>query len=166
MKRRLLRAGLIVFIGYASWLLMMAVHESGHVLNAWLSGGHVARVHFGFFEFSETELSQNPHPQFVAWGGPVWGCLIPIAVFALARGRRANARRYLCFFAGLCLIANGAYIGLGWLNAAGDAGTLLREGVPRWLMVLVGLPTLAAGLYLWHRLGPRPGLSLRASTTK
>ncbi|HEX4142365.1 MAG TPA: hypothetical protein VHY91_02350 [Pirellulales bacterium] len=158
MERRLRRVGLLLLSAYASWLLMMAVHESGHVLNAWLSGGHVARVRFGLFELSETELSKNPHPQFVDWGGPVWGCLIPLAILALARGWRRVPKRYSCFFAGLCLIANGAYIGIGWVDGAGDAGTLLREGVPRWLMVLVGLLTLAAGLYLWHRLGPRLGL--------
>ena len=28
----------------AAWYLMMIVHESGHVLAAWASGGRVARV--------------------------------------------------------------------------------------------------------------------------
>ena len=37
----------LVLIGSAlvdSWLGMQAVHESGHALAAWLTGGRVARV--------------------------------------------------------------------------------------------------------------------------
>jgi hypothetical protein len=68
----------VVFLLYASWLAMMAIHELGHVLHAWLSGGTVSLVYLRPFEFSRTDLSVNPHPQFVAWGGPLWGCVIPL----------------------------------------------------------------------------------------
>ena len=60
--------------------------------------------------------------------GPIWGCLIPLGLLAIGR-RNAAAQRYLCFFAGLCLIANGAYIGIGWVDAAGDAGTQLAPEI-------------------------------------
>src|SRR5437899_1075551 len=51
-----------------SWLGMMVVHEFGHVLFAWLSGGTVARVVLSPLEFSRTDLEKNQHPLFVAWG--------------------------------------------------------------------------------------------------
>ena len=145
-------------VAYASWLLMMAVHEIGHVLNAWLSGGHVARVHFG--PSNSRRPSCRTTPSAVRRLGRT-RLGLPDSAGGLRACLRAGtmAKTLLCFFAGLCLIANGGYIAVGWINAAGDAGTLLREGVPRWLMVLAGLPTLVAGLYLWHRLGPRLGLA-------
>lgn len=150
---------LVVPLVYACWLLMMAVHELGHVLHARLSGGRVVAVHFGLLEFSRTELAYDPHPQFVAWGGPVWGSLIPLAAYGRAVALHLRVRRLLCFFAGFCLIANGAYIGLGWIDAAGDAGTLLRNGASVWVMATGGLSAVALGLYVWHSLGPRFGLA-------
>ena len=64
---------LIVSTLALSWLGMMAVHEFGHVLLAWLSGGMVATVVVGPLEFSRTELQINPHPLAVAWGGALVG---------------------------------------------------------------------------------------------
>ena len=151
-KRSLLRWGTVAVLAYPCWLAMMAIHELGHVLHAWLSGGRVASIHFGLFEFSETELSSNPHPQFVAWGGPIWGCLIPLMGYALVLKLRAvRLQRLLGFFAGFCLIVNGGYIGIGWIDGVGDAGTLLRHGASRWAMALGGLAAMAGGMYLWHR---------------
>ena len=57
-------------------------------------------------------------------------------------------------FAGFCLVANGAYIGVGWSLEAGDAADLLRMGTPVWLMIAFGLTASAGGLWLWHTLGP------------
>jgi hypothetical protein len=153
--RYIARFILIAVMLYLSALALMLVHESGHVLHAWLSGGRVAAVHFGFFEFSRTELSFDPHPQFVAWGGPLWGCLLPLAAFFVMSIGQFRISRFLCFFAGLCLVVNGAYIGVGWMDNAGDAGTLLRHGAPPWTMCVAGLAAIAGGLYLWHRMGLR-----------
>jgi hypothetical protein len=154
---RLVRYILIAPLLYASWLALMGIHELGHVLHAWLSGGHVLAVHFGLFEFSRTEMSFDPHPQFVAWGGPIWGCVIPLLVYAVAIAMRLRVRPWFGFFAGLCLIVNGAYIGIGWIDHGGDAGTLLRHGASAWVMATTGLLAMAAGLFLWHRLGASGG---------
>jgi hypothetical protein len=144
----------LIALVYPAWLAMMAVHESGHMLHGWLSGGRVSAVHFGLFEFSRTELSYDPHPEFVAWGGPIWGCLIPLACWAVSMSVSApRTQRLLCLFCGFCLIVNGGYIGVGWTIGAGDAGTLLKHGASEWEMTLVGLAAMAGGLYLWHRLG-------------
>jgi len=45
----------------------------------------------------------------------------------------------------------GAYLGVGWIWHAGDAGDLLRLGTPAWMLVLFGVAAAAAGLVLWHR---------------
>lgn len=132
---------------------MMAAHEAGHCLHAHFSGGRVERVTLPIFGFSRTELARNPHPQFVAWGGAVWGGLIPLMLLLGVRRSFARAWRLAAFFAGFCLIANGAYIGLGPFMTAGDGHDLVRHGAPGWTLVLFGTIALCAGLYLWHRAG-------------
>lgn len=150
---------------YLCWLAMMAVHELGHVLHACISGGRVAAVYVPLLGFSRTELAENPHPQFVAWGGPLWGCLLPLAAYLLSRRLLLTARKLVCFFVGFCLAANGAYLAFGWIDRAGDAGTLLRHGAPLWTLISAGLLALAGGMLLWHSLGPRLGFAA-ASTSK
>lgn len=137
---------------YASWLAMMATHELGHVLHAWVSGATVSAVRVPWVGFSITEFSTNPHPHFVAWGGAVWGSLLPALAWLLFERMRWRGRGALQFFAGFCLIANGAYLGAGWLARAGDAADLLRHGTPAWVLVVCGASGLGARLYLWHRL--------------
>lgn len=171
------RTSLAVSTLALSWLLMQAVHEFGHVLHAWASGGTVVRVVLHPLEMSRTDVSPNPHPQFVAWGGAVWGCLIPLSccmATAAARNRRRLAPRdeihlaerdgygtlswLATFFAGFCLIANGAYLAVGLLDGIGDAGDLVANGAPAWSLIAFGAVTIPAGLWLWHGLGPRLGL--------
>ena len=149
-----------------SWLLMMAVHESGHVLHGCWSGARLADLHLPVCGFSRTDFAANPHPLFVAWGGPLWGCLFPLAVagalrMAFASGRHTACACYLAaWFAGFCLAANGSYLlGGAFLGGGGDdAGVILQSGGHVWQLIAFGLPTIAAGLYLWHGLGPHFGL--------
>ena len=138
---------------YASWLAMMAVHELGHIMHAKLSGGQVRRVEVPLLGFSETFLRYDPHPLFVAWGGVVWGSVIPLLAWLACPRKLKAVRRALQFFAGFCLIVNGAYIGVGWARKTGDAGDLVDYGVPVWLLCALGALGLCGGLYLWHLLG-------------
>src|SRR5262249_2586101 len=82
----------------------------------------------------------------------------PLAIWGVATGMRWSLAYLLRFFAGFCLIANGAYLGVGWLDRVGDAGDLLKLGVPAWQLVLFGVVTVVPGLYLWHGLSPKYGL--------
>lgn len=140
---------LLALAAYPAWLAMSALHEAGHILHASLSGGRVERVYLPFAGFSRTAMAVNPHPLFVASGGPIWGCLIPLALLAAAHASgRAIAPARL--FAGFCLICNGAYIGLGPTMTAGDGHDLLRHGAPTATLILFGVASVPAGLYLWH----------------
>lgn len=136
---------------------MMAVHEFGHVLHAMLSGGRVERVVLHPADISRTDVSPNPHPRFVAWGGAVWGTVIPLALLAVVR---VVARKYTylaAFFAGFCCLANGLYLAAGSFGGVGDAGDLLRLGAARWQLWLFGVPVSILGLWLWNGLGPQFG---------
>ncbi len=144
------------------WLAMQVVHEFGHILHAWLSGGGIRRVTLQPLAISFTDVSPNPHPQFVAWGGPLWGSLIPPGLYAFLRWTRWSRAWLLRFFAGFCLIANGGYLLGGSLFPVGDAETLLRAGAPRAALAIFGIVATAAGLALWNGIGRHFGLGPQA----
>ena len=177
-----------------SWLLMMFFHELGHAWHGWLSGARLEGIHLPLVGFSRTDFASNPHPLFVAWGGPAWGCLFPILImsccyalscFILAqeeqKGTEEVAGKNLCkmenvipatssvplelnflprWFAGFCLVVNGAYLlgGIFLTGGADDGGAILQHGGSWWQLPAFGIPALVAGLYLWNGLGPYFGL--------
>ncbi len=143
------------------WLAMMATHELGHVLHAWASGGRVERVLLHPLAISRTDVAPNPHPQFVAWGGAIWGTLIPLGLWGIVRCFAPAYAPWAGFFAGFCCLANGLYLLIGSIDGVGDAGDLLRHGAARWTLWLLGIPLSLVGLWLWHRLGP--GLGFRSA---
>jgi hypothetical protein len=150
---RLHQGMLIASVMTGSWLGMQAVHELGHVLGACLTGGRVAQVVLYPLTISRTDLADNPQPLIVAWAGPVFGVLLPVALWAGAALCRMPGAYVLRFFAGFCLIANGAYIGGGSFDRIGDCGQMLRHGSALWQLWLFGVVAVAVGLALWHRLG-------------
>jgi hypothetical protein len=110
-------------------------------------------------EISRTDVAPNPHPQFVAWGGPVWGSLLPCAWWWVA-SRVGWSRAWLIrFFAGFCLIANGGYLLGGSIYPVGDAEVLLREGAPRASLLAFGIVATSLGLALWNGLGHHFGIA-------
>jgi hypothetical protein len=145
------------FLGLC-WFAMMAVHELGHMIGAWLAGGTVSQVVLDPLTISRTDLSRNPHPLFVAWAGPVGGAAGPLLAWGVWRAWGLPGAHLLRFFAGFCLIANGAYLGFGSFGAVGDAGDIVRHGGAPWLLWLFGVSHACGGLALWHRLGPQFGV--------
>ena len=141
-----------------SWLGMQIVHEFGHVLGAWFSGGTVAKVVLHPLTISYTTLTTNPHPLLTVWAGPVIGAALPLAVWSCAAACRLPGSYLLRFFAGFCLIANGAYIGVGSLARIGDPAVMLSNGAPVWQLWTFGAATAPLGLWLWHGLGKHFGL--------
>src|SRR5436305_1539520 len=88
------------------WLGMQIVHECGHVLGAWATGGLVKKVVLRPWTLSRTDLASNPDPLVVAWAGPVFGAVVPLAVWLTVALARWPGAYWLRFFAGFCLIAN------------------------------------------------------------
>jgi len=146
------------------WLGMMAIHEAGHVLAGWSTGGSVSKVVLHPLAISRTDLSHNPRPWIVVWGGPLFGTALPAVLWLIARGLKLPAEPWFRFFAGFCWIANGAYIGFGSLDRIGDAGDMLRHGSEIWDLWLFGAITIPAGLWLWHGTGRYFGLGREGKT--
>ena len=140
-----------------SWLGMQAVHELGHVLGAWLTGGHVARVVLNPLTISRTDVSHNPSPLIVVWAGPISGGIVPLVLWLFTTKARLRDAFVLRFFAGFCLVANGFYIGAGSFGQIGDCGEMLRHGSPVWQLWLFGIVTVPIGLWLWHGEGSHFG---------
>ena len=146
----------------ASWLGMQIVHECGHVLGALASGGRVARVELKPWTISRTDVEPNPHPLMEHWSGPIVGCVLPLIGWLCSRATKRFWAYLLRFFAGFCLIANGAYLGVGAFWPVGDAADILRIEPSRWPLVLFGFTTVSSGFWLWNRLGARFGLGPHA----
>jgi hypothetical protein len=144
---------LFIVSGLTFWLWMMCCHEFGHVLHAWLTGGTVTKVVLHPLAISRTDISPNPSPRLVVWGGPLWGVVVPLLISVMFRWRRWRGSKWLDAFAGFCLIANGLYLASGILDPAGDTEELLRLGTPAWALLAAGGPMAIGGVLLWHRLG-------------
>jgi hypothetical protein len=157
---------LIVSTIVASWLAMQMVHEFGHVLGAWLTGGEFVRVVIHPLTISRTDLGYNPRPLVVVWSGPLVGVLLPLGGWGLGQLGRMRGTFLLRFFAGFCLIANGAYLAFGSLDRVGDCGEMLRHGSSLWHLWLFGTICIPTGFWLWHRQGKHFGLGPQAEKVK
>ena len=156
---RLRQSILIVSTLLGSWLGMQAVHELGHVIGAWMTGGRVACVVLHPLTISRTDLAENPHPLSVVWAGPVFGALFPLLIWAITWRVFPNEAFLAKFFAGFCLLANGLYIGIGSFDRVGDCGEMLKHGSEPWHLWLFGVLVTPWGLWLWHGLGSHFGWS-------
>jgi hypothetical protein len=147
----------VSFVAF-SWLGFMVVHEFGHILVGWATGASLSHVTLHPLQISWSAFAPNPHPQLVAWGGPLLGALLPLGFLAVARAFRASGIYLFRFFAGFCLVANGLYILIDAFDRGGDAGILLRERASLWQIILFGLMAAPLGFWFWHGLGPHFGL--------
>jgi hypothetical protein len=128
---------------------MQAVHELGHVLAAWSSGATVLRV--VMLPISRTDIIHVEYPLFVYGAGAVFGTAFPLLLLLTCRLFRWKASYLFRFFAGFCLIANGAYIGCDFsVTGPTDAGLLIKHGANRLILILFGVIGVFGGLFLWH----------------
>ena len=148
---------IVTFLAFA-WLAMQGVHEFGHVVGAWLTSAEVTKVALHPWIISRTDVGHNPHPLVVVWAGAVFGSVLPLLAFLIAKVCRAPGVYLFRFFAGVCLIANGVYIAFGSANGTADPGVMMQHGSARWVIILFGILTAPLGLYLWHRQGKYFGL--------
>lgn len=146
----------------ASWLWFQIVHEAGHVLGAFATGGQVTKVVLHPLAISRTDVQGSSQPLVIIWAGPVIGSLMPFVAWMLAATLKWSAAFLLRFFAGACLVANGTYLFAGSFDGVGDCGDLLRHGAPIWTLWLFGLIAMPAGLLVWNKQGADFGFGKNA----
>jgi hypothetical protein len=103
---------------------MQVLHELGHVLDGWATGGEVTRVVLHPLSISRTDVSGGSAPGVVIWAGPIVGAALPVVAWLGAAVAHRRAAFLLGFFAGFCLVTNGLYIGLGSFGNIGDCGEM------------------------------------------
>lgn len=140
------------------WLGMQVVHELGHVLGGIITGGTVTRVVLFPLSISRTDVTPNPIPLVEIWGGPIVGVLFHLVSWVFIRRLKLSWEFLLRFFAGFCLVSNGAYLGCGSFLSIGDAGELLRHGSPIWTLWLFGFVSITLGFAMWNGQGKAFGL--------
>lgn len=146
--------GIVLLGTIALWYGMMAIHELGHCVAAWLTGGVVEKVHFPLLGFSQTFYHENPHPLAVAWAGAAGSAVFAASLLGASRNMCRPYQQALLYFAGFSLIANGLYLGMGGFDRVGDCAELLNHGAKLWQLVDFGIGATALGVYSWHRMGP------------
>ncbi|WP_254512126.1 M50 family metallopeptidase [Anatilimnocola floriformis] len=160
----MLRYLFLIALLLTSWLWMQILHELGHVLGGWATGGEVERVILQPLAISRTDVQGSRQPLVVIWAGPIAGCLLPMLLWTIATVAKWSGAFLLRFFAGFCLLANGLYLAAGSFDGVGDCGDLLRHGAPIWTLWLFGVFTIPVGFYLLHNQGQHFGLGRRAKT--
>jgi len=142
------RAFILLFLT-TCWFGMQVVHELGHILATRCSGATVERV--ALLPISRTDTGNVERPLFVYGNGAVFGVAFPLLLWLIVYWFRWNAAYLFRFFAGFCLIANGAYIGCDFsVVGPTDAGLLIEHGANRRILVLFGVVCVTGGLFLWH----------------
>ncbi|MBT3291550.1 MAG: hypothetical protein HN904_08405 [Victivallales bacterium] len=156
---------MIAFLGqYAiAYNATMALHEIGHAVGVTLSGGKVSHISLNPFSWCWTGYSANPQPMVAGWSGVVAGVLFALApcVCMALFGRKPP--RVLLLLGIIGLAANGSYLLGGALARVGDGEYLMRLGVPRLLLVVVGVLLMFAAAAWFLLMQPRFGIPHSAS---
>lgn len=122
-----------------------ALHELGHALAAWLSGGKVQAMRIDPFGGSFVQVVPDSHPILTHSAGFILG---PLASLAIVR-RRDQLPAWLAPAAiALCtigLLSCAFYLLVGAALDVGDVRALARLGVPRFALVASGLALLLGG---------------------
>lgn len=144
-----IRAALLLFGSFAfGYNAATALHELGHVLAAWMTGGRVQALHLHPFTTSYTNISPDPSPLLTHAAGVTLGPLAGLACIALGR-RFEGTYAVPLYTTGVATFAtSGIYLVVGTLTGAGDARVLLDLGMPALGLLLAGGALVAAAFRL------------------
>lgn len=138
---------LTLFAGFLIGMhLAVFLHELGHALGYWLSGGHVVAIVMQAPLPAGHVLGNGPNRFLPVWGGVAFGSLITAAPLLMAwqLSPRSPVRFAALMTAAFCLGHNGMYLFVGSIVPFADALNMISLGAPRWLLFLLGAPLLIA----------------------
>lgn len=144
MTRRVLHFLLLLV---ASWCVMTISHECGHIVCGWLCGGTLQQADVLPWHLPYSVFDPDPRPLITAWGGPVLGVILPLAVALVVR------RGWMWFIASFCLLANGSYLAAAWYTGERylDTARLLEHGASPVSIAAYCVATVGAGYVGFRR---------------
>ena len=141
------RGAYFVILLAASWCVMTFLHESGHILCDWASGGTLQQADVAPWHLPHSSFDPDPQPLVTLWGGPILGALVPLTVALLAR------RDWMWFIAYFCVLANGSYLAVAWFTGERhlDTPKLLHHGAHPATIAAYCALTIGAGYVGFRR---------------
>jgi hypothetical protein len=146
-----LRRILTLFAGFVIGMhLAVFLHELGHALGYWVSGGTVKAIVMEAPLPAGHVKGISPNSFLPVWGGVGFGTLIAMAPLFTARwlAGRTCVRFAMMMTAAFCLGHNGMYLFVGGLIPFADASFMIALGTPRWLLFLFGIPLVATFVFV------------------
>ena len=128
------------------WYPISMVHEIGHYAFARIGGATGVEIVWRNYVFSETIRTGSRWPILDVWMGPVIGIIIPLVIAYTLR--KTKLAEWVAWFAAIACIANGLYIGIGWMDVGGDSSDMITQGCPLAFLIGFGLSSFSIGLFL------------------
>jgi len=148
-----LRATLVLLGSFAfAYNVVVVLHEIGHVVAAWASGGkpHSLRLHP--FSTSSVEVVPDPRPLVTHAAGVVAPPLVGLALLRALRAIRTTPLRLpLLVIPSVACASSGLYLLVGITLEVGDAAVLSQGGIPRAVLIATGLGCIFASALLVRR---------------
>jgi len=135
-----------------------AIHELGHAIAVWFSGGSITGLALHPFSLSKIHYSITETVTIVL-AGALFASLVGLLMLALI-WRQRSAWAVPIVVTVLCtFIVNAVYFGVdGMLLVGGDATVLIKRGVSQPVVVGVGILLLVVGTVIAMLLLPRLGI--------
>ena len=139
-----MRPGRIVYfviLLIASWCTMTFLHESGHLICGWASGGTLQSADLLPWHLPYSNFEPDPRPLITLWGGPVLGVFIPLVIALALR------KDWMWFIAYFCILANGSYLAMAWVSGDKylDTPKLIEHGAHPATIAIYCLLTIGFG---------------------
>lgn len=137
---------LILWLAWA-WIVMTVGHELGHVLAGLIGGARLRVLELRPWHLPHSLFSGDEYPLMTLWAGPILGTSLPAAVALLSR------RPATVFVAWFCLVANAAYLLLGYFSgdAELDSTKMIQAGASSTTLLAVSIVALAVGYWRFRR---------------
>jgi hypothetical protein len=157
--RSALIATALLFGSFAfAYNVVVVLHEIGHVVGAWLTGGQTHSLVVHPFSTSSVEVNPDPRPLVTHIAGILAPPLVGLALFRGLRPFLSPALLPLLLVPSIAWASSGLYLLVGAALQAGDALVLMQQGVPRTLLFAAGVACVPVSAHLAQRLFPLLGL--------
>jgi hypothetical protein len=151
-QRQLLKLSLFLFGSFAiGFNLATALHELGHAIVMWASGGVVDRIVLHPFTWSYTYYGSMPkYPILTSSAGIVFESVVALLLVGLAwRSRQQSWSLTFIMIGTVATVKAGLYALIdGIVFGGGDATSLIQLGMPATVIVGAGILLIGVGLLL------------------